>query len=163
MILDTPRAALGSETNTNLDVHSRSGRGLQICRSRARARAQARTQSCSRRPSKPQVTGQLQLQLSFSCVRVCTVAQLGNCNAQDKRSTPNYAAGGAAVAIRCNASAFTFAFEAAELLPASRLAVHVRVRFQTRNHEITAHSTLRALCTVHLRSVHPEILGIGIV
>ena len=30
MILDAPRAALGSETNTNLDVHSRSGRGLQI-------------------------------------------------------------------------------------------------------------------------------------
>ena len=51
----------------------------------------------------------------------------------------------------------TSEFEAAELLPASRLAVHVRVRvrFQTRNHG-------HASCTEHLCSVHPEILGIGI-
>ena len=79
-----------------------------VCRSRARARAQARTQSCSRRPSKPQVSGQL-LPLSFSYVRVCAVARLSGveysnapARGRDKGSTPKYAAGtgGAAVAIR---------------------------------------------------------------
>ena len=75
-----------------------------VCRSQARTGA--RTQSCSRRPSKPQVTGQLQLQLSFSCVRVCAVARLSGVDPRsstleysntragdrDKGSTSKYAA-----------------------------------------------------------------------
>ena len=108
MILDAPRAALGSETNTNLDVHSRSGRGLQIWSSSSGSSADrcADAKLFPKLKAKPQVTGhwsatastELQLCTSVRCgaAERCRSSTLEYSNTRargrDKGSTPKYAA-----------------------------------------------------------------------